>query len=133
MNSSLSIHSFAEYVEQFTTLLIDYSPKLISALIILFIGLYVIRFINRLVRKIMVKREFDPTLSKFLADSLLWALRILLFVSFYFQIRHRNFFICGNSRCGWFGDWFVTSRLFVQFCRRNVDYFIQTFQSWRHH
>ncbi|WP_121314938.1 mechanosensitive ion channel family protein [Flavobacterium sp. 102] len=82
MNSSLSIHSFAEYVEQFTTLLIDYSPKLISALIILFIGLYVIRFINRLVRKIMVKREFDPTLSKFLADSLLWALRILLFVSF---------------------------------------------------
>ena len=82
MNSSLSIHSFTEYVEQFTKLLIDYSPKLISALIILFVGLYAIRMINRLVRKIMVKRELDPTLSKFLADSLLWALRILLFVTF---------------------------------------------------
>lgn len=82
MNNTLSIRSFAEYVEQFTTLLIDYSPKLISALIILFIGLYAIRLINRLVRKIMVKRELDPTLSKFLADSLLWALRVLLFVSF---------------------------------------------------
>nr|WP_294777001.1 mechanosensitive ion channel domain-containing protein [uncultured Flavobacterium sp.] len=82
MNNSLSIHSFAEYVEQFTTLLIDYSPKLISALIILFVGLYAIRIINRLVRKIMVKRELDPTLSRFLADSLLWALRLLLFVSF---------------------------------------------------
>lgn len=82
MNSSLSIHSFAEYVEQFTKLLIDYSPKLISALIILFVGLYAIRIMNRLVRKIMVKRELDPTLSKFLADSLLWALRILLFVTF---------------------------------------------------
>lgn len=76
------IHSFAEYVDRFIRLLIDYSPKLISALIILFIGLYTIRFINRLVRKIMVKRELDPTLSKFLADSLLWALRILLFVTF---------------------------------------------------
>jgi small conductance mechanosensitive channel len=82
MNNPLTIRSFAEYVEQFSSLLIDYSPKLISALIILFIGLYVIRFVNRLVRKIMVKREFDPTLSRFLADSLLWALRILLFVSF---------------------------------------------------
>ncbi|MEK8178710.1 mechanosensitive ion channel domain-containing protein [Flavobacterium buctense] len=82
MNNSLSIHSFAEYAEKFTTLLIDYSPKLISALIILFVGLYAIRITNRLVRKIMVKREFDPTLSKFLADSLLWALRVLLFVSF---------------------------------------------------
>ena len=32
--------------------------------------------------RIMIKREIDPTMSKFLADSLLWALRILLFVTF---------------------------------------------------
>ena len=76
------IHSFTEYVDQFIKLLIDYSPKLISALIILFIGLYAVRLINRLVRKIMVKRELDPTLSNFLADSLLWTLRFLLFVTF---------------------------------------------------
>jgi small conductance mechanosensitive channel len=76
------IHSFADYVDQFIKLLIDYSPKLISAFIVLFVGLYIIRLLNRLVRRIMVKRELDPTLSKFLADSLLWALRILLFVTF---------------------------------------------------
>ena len=76
------IHSFADYVDQFTTVLIEYSPKLISALLILFIGLYAIRLINRLVRRIMVKRELDPTLSTFLADSLLWAMRFLLFVTF---------------------------------------------------
>lgn len=76
------IHSFAEYVDQFIKLLIDYSPKLISALVILFIGLYAVRLINRLVRKIMVKRELDPTLATFLADSLLWAMRFLLFVTF---------------------------------------------------
>ncbi|WP_333600324.1 mechanosensitive ion channel family protein [Flavobacterium sp.] len=76
------IHSFGEYVDQFINALIDYSPKLISAFIILFVGLYTIRFINRLARKIMIKRELDPTLSRFLADSLLWALRVLLFVTF---------------------------------------------------
>jgi len=76
------IHSSAEYLDNIIKLCIDYSPKLITALIILFIGLYAIRIINRLTRRIMVKRELDPTLSRFLADSLLWALRVLLFVTF---------------------------------------------------
>lgn len=76
------IHSFAEYVDQFIKMLIDYSPKLITAVIVLFIGLYAIRLINRLVRRIMIKRDLDATLSTFLADSLLWALRFLLFVTF---------------------------------------------------
>lgn len=75
-------HSFGEYVDQFIGALIEYSPKLISAFIILFVGLYAIRIINRLAKKIMLKRELDPTLSKFLADSLLWSSRLLLFVTF---------------------------------------------------
>jgi small conductance mechanosensitive channel len=33
-------------------------------------------------RKIMIQRELDPTLSKFLADILIWVLRVLLFVTF---------------------------------------------------
>jgi len=76
------IHSFAEYVDNIIKLCIEYSPKLITALIILFIGLYAIRLLNRLTRRIMIKREVDPTLSRFLADSLLWALRALLFITF---------------------------------------------------
>jgi len=70
------------YAETFIKVLIDYSPKLISAFLILFAGLYVIRIINRLIRRIMVKRDLDPTLTKFLADILLWVLRVLLFVTF---------------------------------------------------
>ena len=82
MKTTLYINSFAQYIEQFIKVLLDYSPKLISALIILFVGLYAIRFINRLVKRVMLKRELDPTLSKFLADILLWILRVLLFVTF---------------------------------------------------
>nr|WP_294928151.1 mechanosensitive ion channel domain-containing protein [uncultured Flavobacterium sp.] len=73
---------FSNYATKFINVLIDYSPKLISAILILFIGLYAIRLINRIIRKIMIKRNLDPTLTKFLADILLWALRILLFVTF---------------------------------------------------
>nr|WP_315153849.1 mechanosensitive ion channel domain-containing protein [uncultured Flavobacterium sp.] len=61
---------------------LDYSPKIISAFVILVIGIYGIRLVTRLIKKIMIKRELDPTLTKFLADILIWALRILLFIAF---------------------------------------------------
>ena len=79
---TLDPNYIANYATRFINVLVDYSPKLISAFVILFIGLYTIRIINRIIRKIMVKRELDPTLTKFLADILLWVLRVLLFVTF---------------------------------------------------
>jgi len=75
------IHSFEEYLNDFLDLLISYSPKVISALIILVIGLYAIRLINRTAVKIMQKREMEVTLSEFLSNSLLWAMRVLLFIT----------------------------------------------------
>jgi small conductance mechanosensitive channel len=69
-------------VSALTKLVIDYSPKLIIAFLTLFTGLYLIRLINRFIRKLMIKRDLDPTLTKFLADILLWILRVLLFVTF---------------------------------------------------
>jgi len=62
--------------------LVDYAPKLVSAFLILFVGIYAIRLINRIITKVMVQRNLDPTLTKFLSDILIWALRILLFVTF---------------------------------------------------
>ena len=79
---TLNTQNVTTYAETFIKVLIDYSPKLISAFLILFVGLYVIGLINRLIRKIMVKRELDPTLTNFLSDILLWVLRVLLFVTF---------------------------------------------------
>ncbi len=79
---TLNPQNFTTYATTFIQVLVDYSPKLISAFVILFVGLYVIRVINRLIRRIMIKRELDPTLTKFLADILLWVLRVLLFVTF---------------------------------------------------
>jgi small conductance mechanosensitive channel len=69
------------YTEQFISSLVNYAPSLISAFILLFVGLYLIRLINRFVRKIMEQRDYDVTLSKFLADILLWTMRIILFVA----------------------------------------------------
>jgi small conductance mechanosensitive channel len=79
---NLNPNQLTDYANTFVKVLIDYSPKIIFAFVILFVGLYSIRFINRFIRKIMIKRDLDPTLTKFLADILLWVLRVLLFVTF---------------------------------------------------
>ncbi|MCV2486279.1 mechanosensitive ion channel [Flavobacterium sp. SH_e] len=79
---NISPEQVSKYITRFIDILVDYSPKLISAFLILFVGLYAIRLINRIIRKVMIQRNLDPTLTKFLSDILLWALRILLFVTF---------------------------------------------------
>ena len=81
-NMNMNPDQVSSYITRFIDVLVDYSPKLISAFIILFVGIYAIRLINRIITKVMVQRNLDPTLTKFLSDILIWALRILLFVTF---------------------------------------------------
>ncbi|WP_276975022.1 mechanosensitive ion channel domain-containing protein [Flavobacterium filum] len=76
-----SINYLQKYWDYAITVLMEYSPRLISALLIFLIGWYAIKIIKRVVTKIMIKREMEPTLSKFLADILIWTLKILLFVT----------------------------------------------------
>lgn len=70
-----------KYWDYFTKVLMEYSPRLISATLIFVIGWTAIRLIKKLMVRIMTKREMEPTLSKFLADILIWTLKILLFVT----------------------------------------------------
>jgi small conductance mechanosensitive channel len=79
---NLDPNQLTDYASTFVKVLIDYSPKLISAFLILFAGLYTIRLINRFIRSMMIKRDLDPTLTRFLSDILLWVLRVLLFITF---------------------------------------------------
>lgn len=79
---NLDPNQFSNYVTKYADVLVDYSLKLVSAFIILFVGIYAIRLINRVITKVMIQRNLDPTLTKFLSDILIWALRILLFITF---------------------------------------------------
>ncbi len=68
-------------MEKITNLIIDYSPKVITALVILIVGLFLISLVTKLTKRIMKKRGVDETLQKFLNNLLGWALKILLFVT----------------------------------------------------
>jgi len=71
-----------DYITRNVNVFIDYSPTLITAFIILIVGHYAINLFRRLVGREVRKREFDPTLSKFLINITVWILRVLLFVTF---------------------------------------------------
>ncbi len=54
--------------------------NLITALLILVIGLYIIRFLNKMIRKFFQKKDYDLALESFLQSFISIALKILLFV-----------------------------------------------------
>lgn len=75
-----TVEASKDWITQFKEIAIEYAPKVIAALVILIVGLFVIRLLVRFSRKLMAKRGIDGTLQKFLGDLLSWTLKILLFV-----------------------------------------------------
>ncbi len=61
-------------------LLIVYAPKVIAAILIWIVGLWVIRLILKGIRKTMEKRVYDISLKKFLLNLVSWVLKIVLIV-----------------------------------------------------
>ena len=70
-----------KYLEKIKELLIEYTPNVITALIILIVGLFLINIVIKSSKKIMIKRGVDLTLQKFLGNLSSWVLKILLFIT----------------------------------------------------
>lgn len=74
------INQYQEHIDEAVKWAWGFLPGLISAILLLVIGFWVIGIINRLVRKFFKKKEYDITLEKFIADLIGWTLKIILFV-----------------------------------------------------
>ena len=62
-------------------MLIEYSPKVLYAFLILIIGLYAIKLFVRIINKILNSRHVDKTLQTFLGNLLGWGLKALLLIA----------------------------------------------------
>ena len=80
MDSSMIPEKYESYVDNIVNKVIDFLPGLIAAIVTLVIGLWLIKIINKYVRKFFAKKEYDVTLEKFVADLINWALKIILIV-----------------------------------------------------
>ena len=74
------IGNYTEYLDKALTWFWEFLPSLITAIIILVVGLWVIRLINGLVRRFFEKKDYDEALETFLQSFIRIALKLLLFV-----------------------------------------------------
>jgi len=70
-----------KYLDQGLLLIMQYAPKLILAIVILIIGLWIINKVTDLLTSVLKKANVDETLIPFLGSLSSWVLKILLFIS----------------------------------------------------
>lgn len=75
------VNKVNEWGEKALSSIIDYAPKVLMALVILWIGTILIRMLARLLGKVLDRRGVEPTLKRFLHSLVTISLRILLFIT----------------------------------------------------
>lgn len=69
------------YLQQGMALLVDYAPKLLMAIVVLLVGIWVINRMVKVTGKVMQKRDVDVSLRGFLTSLIGIGLKVLLIIS----------------------------------------------------
>lgn len=67
--------------EKLVEFLVNFGPKVLGAIVVLIIGLWIIGRITRVLKKTFEKREMDPSLRGFLSSMISVLLKVLLVIS----------------------------------------------------
>ncbi len=68
-------------MEKITVLTLDYGPRLVAAIVVLILGLWVIKAITRAVARNIESRDVDETLKSFLISIVNMLLKVMLVIS----------------------------------------------------
>jgi small conductance mechanosensitive channel len=71
---------FQKYLDLAIEKIVEFSPKVVAAILILIIGLWLTKRIVKITRKLTGTRGVDETLQKFLGDLIGWVLKVLIFI-----------------------------------------------------
>ncbi len=81
MQLPVDTEQLTSFAESSWQVMLDYTPKLISALVVLLVGLILIRMILNGVRKAFAKKNFDVTLQRFLVSMISILLKAALAIT----------------------------------------------------
>lgn len=73
--------NFEKYLERAISILIEYTPRVIGALLVLVIGLWLIKRLSKLATKSMERRDLDVSLRSFLRSLISVGLKVILIVT----------------------------------------------------
>lgn len=68
-------------LEELTSLITQYAPKVVGAILTLIIGFWIVGRIASILKKALTKREIDPTITPFLTSLVSVGLKILVLLS----------------------------------------------------
>ena len=74
------MNNLDSFIKSFIENLFNFLPNIVSSIVILAIGLWIIRLLKRMTHRILTKKKIDPTFTSFLLDGAVWGLRIVLFI-----------------------------------------------------
>lgn len=79
-----NVDNIQDNLDKFKNSIIEYAPMyisaFISALLILVLGLWMIKLVNRLVARVFERKKFDISIRTFLGNLINWILKIILFI-----------------------------------------------------
>lgn len=61
--------------------IVEFGPKIIGAILIYIIGSWIIKKITGVLKKVMMKKDYDESLQRFLVSLVSWALKIFLIIT----------------------------------------------------
>ncbi|UCD59896.1 MAG: mechanosensitive ion channel [Flavobacteriaceae bacterium] len=81
-----NLSNYDQYLSMAINWFWEFAPTFAFTLIILFVGLWLIKLINRFVRKFFEKADYDPALESFLMQIISVGLKVILFVAVVTQL-----------------------------------------------
>lgn len=77
----VNVNDASKYLDKLIDMAIAYGPKVLLAIVVLIIGLFVIGKFSSALGKVLRKRQTDVTLTSFLVNMIGMALKVLLIIS----------------------------------------------------
>ncbi len=75
-----NVENYQKYADKAVAYFMEVLPNIVAAIIILVVGLWVIKLINRLTKRFFEKKDFDRSLETFLEQLISVGLKLILFV-----------------------------------------------------
>lgn len=75
-----AFEDYQTYIDEAVDWAMSVLPNLITAIVIFIVGYWIIKLINKMVRRFFAKKDYDETLESFLQSFISIALKALLFV-----------------------------------------------------
>jgi small conductance mechanosensitive channel len=75
------MEQLTEYSDQFATWIMTYGTKVLGAIIVFIVGLYITNLLARMFMRMMTRRHFDVSLQSFLGSMVSVGLKVLLLIT----------------------------------------------------